>query len=99
MTLMATSNQERATRGRPPLLLFGVGVVVAAPVLDGELMRFSPDTPKPSVPLADKLRLLFESDADFDYAIPVILENDCNALAVLAIHQTHYSDTIVVVGQ
>lgn len=97
MSLMATSNKERSSRGLTPLLLFGVGVVVAAPVLDGELMRFSPDRPRPSIPLADKLRLLFESDARFDYATPIILENDCNALAVLAIHQIHYSDADLVV--
>ena len=50
-------------------------------------------------PLADKLHRLFEADPSFGQPVPVIVENDVNALAVLTIHQIHYADPdLVVVG-
>ena len=51
------------------------------------------------VPLAAWLDRLFEADPHFDQPIPVMVENDVNALAVLAIHQARYAEPdLVVVG-
>ena len=45
------------------------------------------------------LHRLFEADASFGRPVPVVVENDVNALAVLAIHEIHYTDPdLVVVG-
>jgi predicted NBD/HSP70 family sugar kinase len=93
-SLMTACNRDRVSRRLRPLLMFGVGVVVAAPVLGGELMQFSFDKPESPVPLSEKLHRLFETDR---HSIPVILENDCNALAVLASHEIHYTDPDLVV--
>jgi len=92
-------DQERAGRGLKPLLMFGVGVEVSAPVRDGEVMPPSGDASTPPVQLASMLYRLFEADTSFDRPVPVVVENDVNALAVLAIHEIHYTDPdLVVVG-
>ena len=72
---------------------------VGAPVYDGEVMPLSHDRSRHPVPLAEKLDRLFEADPGFDRPVPVIAENDVNALAVFAIHQIHYAvPDLVVVG-
>ena len=97
-SLKNACDQDRASRGLPPLQILGVGVEVAAPVYNGQVMPLSRDRSRHPVPLADKLHRLFEADPGFGAPVPVITENDVNALAVLAIHQIHYAvpDLVVV---
>ena len=72
---------------------------LGAPVYNGQVMPLSRDGPGHPVPLADKLHRLFEADPGFDRPVPVIAENDVNALAMLTIHQIHYAvPDLVVVG-
>ena len=98
-SLKNASDQDRADRGLPPLRMLGVGVEVAAPVHNGQVMPLSLDRARHPVPLADNLHRLFRADPSFDRPVPVIAENDVNALAVLAIHQIHYAvPDLVVVG-
>jgi predicted NBD/HSP70 family sugar kinase len=98
-SLKDTCDQERTSRGLPPLRMFGVGVEAGAPVYNGEVMPLSRGGTRRPVLLADKLHRLFEADPSFAWPVPVIVENDVNALAVLAIHQTHYAGPdLVVVG-
>jgi predicted NBD/HSP70 family sugar kinase len=98
-SLKNTCDRDRAGRGLQPLRMLGVGVEVGAPVHTGQIMPLSRDRSRHPVPLAEKLNRLFEADPDFGRPIPVIVENDVNALAVLAINQIHYTDPdLVVVG-
>jgi predicted NBD/HSP70 family sugar kinase len=98
-SLKDTCDQARASRGLPPLRMFGVGVEAGAPVYNGEVIPLSRDGTRRPVPLAEKLHRLFEADLSFTRPVPVIIENDVNVLAVLAIHQTHYADPdLAVVG-
>ena len=79
--------------------MLGVGIEVGSPVYNGEVMPHLSDGSTPPVPLAASLHRLFEADPSFDQPVPVIVENDVNALAVLAIHQAHYAEPdLVVVG-
>ena len=79
--------------------MLGVGIEVGSPVYNGEVMPHLSDSSAPPVALAAALHRLFEADPSFGQAVPVIVENDVNALAVLAIHQTHYAEPdLVVVG-
>ena len=92
-------DQDRTSRGQPPLRMLGVGVEAGAPVSNGQVMPLSRDRSSQPVPLADKLHRLFQADPDFGRPVPVIAENDLNALAVLTIHQIHYAvPDLVVVG-
>ena len=98
-SLRDAADRGRANRGLPPLRMLGVGAEVGAPVHDGQVMPLSRGPAMHPVPLAEKLHRLFEADPDFGRPIPVIVENDVNALAVLAIHEVHYTDPdLVVVG-
>jgi predicted NBD/HSP70 family sugar kinase len=97
--LRIACDQARKRDGLAPLRMFGVGVEVAAPVLDGKVMPLSGDTSQPSVEFAAMLRRAFEADPGWGRLVPVIVENDVNALAVLAIHEVHYVESdLVVVG-
>lgn len=99
ISLKKSRDQERASHGLEPLRLFGVGVEVGAPVYNGEVMPQATGSSRTPIPLAGKLHSLFEADPAFDRPVPVIVENDVNALAVLATHQVHYADAdLVVVG-
>ena len=92
-------DKDRADRGLEPLRLFGMGVEVAAPAYNGQVMPQSNDRSVRPVSLAEKLHHLFEADPCFERPIPVIVENDVNALAVLATQQIHYTEPdLVVVG-
>ena len=98
-SLKTACDQDRSSRGLPPLRMLGVGVEVSAPVYKGKVMPLSRDRSRHPVPLAEKLARLFQADPGFDRPVPVIAENDVNALAVLAIHQIHYAvPDLVVVG-
>ena len=97
-SLKHASDQDRASRGLPPLQMLGVGVEVGAPVHNGQVMPLPRDQCRP-VPLAGQLLRLFQADPSFGRPVPVIAENDVNALAVLTIHQIHYAvPDLVVVG-
>jgi predicted NBD/HSP70 family sugar kinase len=98
-SLKNARDQDRARDGLPPLRMFGVGVAAGAPVYNGEITPLAHDGTQLPVQLAEKLHRLFESDLSFSRPVPVIVENDVNALAVLAIHQIRYADPdLVVVG-
>ena len=98
-SLKSTCDRDRANRGLLPLQMLGVGIEVGAPVYDGLVMPLSRNPDRHPVPLAEKLHGLFQADPDFGRPIPVIVENDVNALTVLATHQVHYADPdLVVVG-
>jgi predicted NBD/HSP70 family sugar kinase len=98
-SLKSRCDQDRARRGLKPLLMFGVGVEVGAPVHDGDVMPLSSDGSRPPIRLASMLHRIFEADPNFGRPVPVVVENDVNALAVLAIHEIHYTDPdLVVVG-
>jgi len=98
-SLKNASDQDRASRGLAPLRMLGIGVEAGAPVYNGQVMPLSRDRSSHPVPLADKLHRLFEADPGFGRPVPVIAENDVNALAVLTIHQIHYAvPDLVVVG-
>ena len=79
--------------------MLGVGIEVGSPVYNGEVMPHLTDGSRPPIPLADAVRRVFDADAGFDQPVPVVVENDVNALAVLAIHEVHYAEPdLVVVG-
>jgi predicted NBD/HSP70 family sugar kinase len=98
-TLKNACDQDRASLGQAPLRMLGIGVEAGAPVHNGQIMPLSRTQSSHPVPLADKLHRLFEADPNFGRPVPVVAENDLNALAVLTIHQIHYSvPDLVVVG-
>ena len=98
-SLKHACDQDRAARGLEPLRLLGAGIEVGSPVYDGEVMTHLSDSSVPPVALAASLNRRFAADPSFGHAVPVIVENDVNALAVLAIHQAHYAEPdLVVVG-
>lgn len=89
-------DKERANQGKDPVRLFGVGVEVGAPVHDGEIVPVLGR--HRSVDFASTLRQLFRTANDSDLAaVPIVVENDVNALAVLAIHEAHYAQPDLVV--
>ena len=97
--LKSAGDQKRAAHGLEPLRMLGVGIEVGSPVYNGKVMPHLSDGSAPPVPLAAWLQRLFEADPSFDQPVPVIVENDVNALAVLAIHQARYAEPdLVVVG-
>ena len=98
-SLKTTCDQDRAARGLDPLRMFGMGVEVGSPVYNGEVMPHLTGGSKPPVRLAAELFRLFEADPSFDQSVPVVVENNVNALAVLTIHQMYYAEPdLVVVG-
>ena len=99
ISLKRACDRDRGARGLEPLQMFGVGIEVGSPVYNGEVVPHLSDGSKSPVQLAAALRRLFDGDASFGHPIPVVVENDVNALAVLAIHQVHYAEPdLVVVG-
>jgi predicted NBD/HSP70 family sugar kinase len=98
-SLKKASDRRRARDGLQPLRMLGVGIELGAPVCDGQVMPLLRAPDRHPVPLAEKLNRRFEADPDFGRPIPVIVENDVNALAVLAIHEVHYAEPdLVAVG-
>jgi len=99
VALKDAADKERFGHGLEPLRLFGVGVEVGGPVYNGEVKPQASSRAKDSIPVAENLRGLLEASSGFGHSVPVIVENDVNALAVLAIHEIHYTDPdLVVVG-
>ena len=97
--LKSGCDDDRAARGLKPLRMLGVGIEVGSPAYNGEVMPHRSASAGPPVALAASLNRLFEDDPSFSQPIPVIVENDVNALAVLAIHQAHYAEPdLVVIG-
>jgi predicted NBD/HSP70 family sugar kinase len=90
-------DEARETRGLPPLQLFGVGVEVGAPVYNGRVMPLIHETALQPVDLSTDLRALLETSDSVEHSVPVVVENDVNALAVLAIHEIRFVDTDLVV--
>lgn len=98
-TLKAASDDDRATRGLMPLRMFGVGVEVLAPVYAGEVMPLGPRGSRSLVRLSAEVCRLIETDPSFDRPVPVVVENSCNALAVLGIHDSRTVEAdMVVIG-
>lgn len=96
-SLKGGCDDTRAGRGLPALQMFGVGIEVNSPVYNGEVIPHLDDGSRSPIPLADMVRRLFDADPCFDQPVPVIVENDVNALAVLAIHEAHYAEPDLVV--
>lgn len=98
-SLKSSCDRDRASLGLQPLRMLGVGTELGAPVYDGQVMPLSRNPDRHPVRLAEKLHCLLQADPGFGRPVPVIVENDVNALTVLAIHQVHYTDPdLVVVG-
>ena len=98
-TLKNTVDQDRTARGLGPLQMFGVGIEVGSPVYNGTVIPHRSDGPEPPVQLTAALRRLFDAGTSSGQPVPVVVENDANALAVLAIHQIHYAEPdLVAVG-
>lgn len=98
-SLKREGDKKMAAAGLEPLRMLGVGIEVGSPVYNGEVMPHLSDGPATPIALAAPLHRLFEADPSFGRAVPVIVENDVNALAVLAIHQARYAEPdLVVVG-
>ncbi len=98
-SLKSAGDHKRAASGLEPMRMLGVGIEVGSPVYNGEVMPPPSDGSAAPVPLAAWLHRLFDADPGFGQPVPVIVENDVNALAVLAIHQARYAEPdLVVVG-
>jgi predicted NBD/HSP70 family sugar kinase len=97
--LLIELNRRRDAANQAPAELFGVGIQVGSPVYNGRVLPISNLRPQPVVDLGGGLSKLLDGDAAFSGSVPVVVENDVNALAVLAIHEIHYVDSdFVVVG-
>jgi predicted NBD/HSP70 family sugar kinase len=97
-------DKDRANHGLAPLQMFGVGIEVGAPVQDGKVMPLLDGAGEPAADLATLVRQMLDEAPEFR-SVPVVVENDVNALAVLAIHEDHedhedhYTESdLVVVG-
>jgi predicted NBD/HSP70 family sugar kinase len=98
-SLKSGRDQARDRDGLAPLRMFGIGVEVGAPVQDGKIMPLPGSPAGPPVDFANMLSALFGQADGLDRPVPVVVENDVNALAVLAIHEVHYVESdLVVVG-
>jgi len=97
-SLKNAADQDRAACGLEPLRMFGVGIEVDSPVNNGEVIPHRSDGSRPPVQLAAALRRLFDAATRSGQPIPVVVENDVNALAVLAIHQIRYTEPDLVVA-
>jgi predicted NBD/HSP70 family sugar kinase len=95
-SLKSSGDQARGRDGLAPLRMFGIGVEVGAPVQNGKIMPLLDSPLEPPVDFASMLSALL--DDGLGRPVPVVVENDVNALAVLAIHEVHYveSDLVVV---
>jgi predicted NBD/HSP70 family sugar kinase len=81
--LLEAEQVERSTR----LKLLGVGVEVGTPVRNGKIFPAPSEQP---IDFAAALQALFAADDDMGL-VPIIVENDVNALTVLAIHERKYT--------
>ena len=86
------AHREEQLAAFTPFELFGVGVEVGAPVFDGaiaSIARAGGATKVDYHGFEEELQDLF-TDSQGSIT-PVVIENDVNALAVLAIHEEHYA--------
>ncbi|WP_139830922.1 ROK family protein [Mycobacterium paraense] len=90
-------DEARKAEGSEPFALFGVGVDIGAPVYNGKIV------PVPGLAdhhtVVDFQKALQQAFTDeLGQSVPVVVENDVNALAVLAIHEEHYAvpDLVVI---
>ena len=91
-------DKDRANHGLGPLQMFGVGIEVGAPVQDGKVMPLLDDAGRPAADLAALVGQMLDEEPEFR-SVPVVVENDVNALAVLAVNEEHYTESdLVVVG-
>jgi predicted NBD/HSP70 family sugar kinase len=98
-SLKKTVDLDRTGRGLEPLRMFGMGIEVGSPVYNGAVIPHRNDGTERPIQLAAALRHLLDADTSSGRPVPVVVENDVNALAVLAIHQIHYAEPdLVVVG-
>ena len=99
LDLLSEIAEDRVCAELPPVELFGVGVEVGAPVHRGRVMPVPGSVITDPIDFTGTLHKLFSTASPTGSAVPVVVENDVNALAVLAIHQAHYSvSDLVVVG-
>jgi predicted NBD/HSP70 family sugar kinase len=90
VTIKAEHDDDRATAGRSPSTLLGAGVEVGGHVFDGQVVFSDYSRQSGTAPLAGMLEDLLQA--------PVVVENDVNALAVMATHQRHYQGFDMVVA-
>ncbi|AFM18591.1 transcriptional regulator/sugar kinase [Mycolicibacterium chubuense NBB4] len=84
--------REQELAAFTPFELFGVGVEVGAPVFDGRIASIARTGGATRVDFhgfEEELQALFTDERNA--ITPVVIENDVNALAVLAIHEEHYA--------
>jgi predicted NBD/HSP70 family sugar kinase len=74
------------------LRLFGIGIEVGTPVHDGKIMPAPSTDTAASIDLSAKVERYFAADDDFEESVAVVVENDVNALAVLAMHEANYAE-------
>lgn len=95
LDLVEEQNRARHVAQLQPIRLFGVGVEVGGPVNNGVVVPSVWGIGGPGdvgeveqVDLESQLRELFS--VRVEQVIPIVVENDVNALAVLTSHQAHY---------
>jgi predicted NBD/HSP70 family sugar kinase len=97
-TLLGRLNEARAVIGEDSteFEIFGIGVEIPAPVNDGEV-TLVPSGNKKAIPFEWKLRKALSENAS-QKDLPILIQNDVNALAVLAAREAKYkhSDLVVV---
>jgi predicted NBD/HSP70 family sugar kinase len=89
--LKKRQDEQRSAQGEEPLELFGVGVEVGAHVDRGKIIRRVGEGEYSEVPLGDDLTRRFAGK------VPVVVENDVNALAVWALNSGRYPEADLVV--
>lgn len=94
------AQREEQLAAFTPFELFGVGVEVGAPVFDGAIASIARAGGATKVDYQNFEEELQELFTDGQGSItPVVIENDVNALAVLAIHEEHYAvPDLAVIG-
>ena len=87
----AQDDRNRARRGQPPSKLLGAGVEVATHVHNGQIVLAAYRDRSGNAPLAVSVSRLLDHK-------PVIVENDVNALAIMATHQPEYQGLNMVIA-
>lgn len=93
--------QYRDNHGGTQLRLFGLGVEVGAPVKGGMVIPVRAalsNRTRTKVDLGGLLRREFDADKTISRPFPIIVENDINALAVRALHESDYTESNLVVA-
>ncbi|WP_407689750.1 ROK family protein [Mycobacterium sp. HUMS_1102779] len=77
----------------PGLQLFGIGIEVATPVWNGAVLELTGE----QIDLGGLFRAELSGDSRFDPSLPVLIENDLDAWAVLAAVESHTTHSHLVV--